>query len=66
MKKFPKELFVKIETDTNDDTSSWFLADDNIQEHASIGVTTKVAVYKLVEVRAVTGTVTYKTRKVVE
>jgi len=57
-KKFPKQLFVKIEMDKD---IQWFLAGESMDEMLTMNVKDKLAVYKLVEVREViTGVVSHK------
>lgn len=50
----PATIFVKIEEDDNAD---WLNAARDMMDHAEIGATTKVGVYKLVETRIVEGVV---------
>lgn len=66
MNKFPKEIFIKkvIENMGNDEEIAWYTAHENMEETTTVGTTETVGVYKLVEVRKVTGAVTYKSRKV--
>jgi hypothetical protein len=63
MTKFPKEMYIRHEHDKNPE-EGWWLADENLESGAEIGSTVTIGVYKLVEVRKVTGMVTYKTRKI--
>lgn len=53
-KKFPKELIVKIETDSNDRSCQWFLAGETVDEMVGMNSKERLAVYKLVELREVT------------
>ena len=51
-KKFPKEIYVHIESDERDETT-WLSASTALAEHAEMGETRKVAVYELVSVHDV-------------
>lgn len=59
-KRFPTEIFVKIDTDPTDKTLAWFVADDEMTGMVSVGRKEKIAVYKLVELREIAGVVTHK------
>ncbi len=50
-KKFPKVLYVAIESDGSG-AEEWFVADDSPEEHAVMNGERKVAVYELKEIRA--------------
>lgn len=52
-KKFPKEVFIKIETDPNDKACQWFLAGKTVDEMVGMNCKERLAVYKLVEIREV-------------
>lgn len=59
-KQFPKEMFVKIDADPTDKSLQWFLADDEMHGLVNMGGKEKIAVYKLVELREITGVVQHK------
>lgn len=61
---FPEEIFVKWESDRSDEESKWLLADERQEGFAILGDTQRIAVYKLVELRDVTGVI--ETTTVVE
>lgn len=48
-KKFPKNLFVKVEKDSNGPTE-YFIADADITGMVEMGTKTKIATYALVDV----------------
>lgn len=52
LKKFPKEIIVKIEANAQDKTA-WLLAGETVDEMLGMNSKEKLAVYKLVEVREV-------------
>lgn len=49
---FPKQLFVKIDSDKDNE---WFLADNNANGLVGMGDRVKIATYQLVEIRQATG-----------
>ncbi len=57
MKAFPKQIFVKIESDKN---SEWFLADADAAGLVGMGESVKVATYQLIEVRQAVGVAEFK------
>ena len=57
MKKFPKTLYVRIE---DEDVDLYFIAVEELAGLAEIGTKTRVGVYELKEVGAVTGAVEYR------
>ena len=63
MTDFPKEMFVKFESEETEPETGWWLCDDKLENYAQTGETVKIGVYKLVEVRKVTAEVVIKSRK---
>lgn len=53
-KKFPKKLFVKIDTDTD---TEYFVADEGIDGMVEVGQKVQIALYQLVEVNTAEGLV---------
>lgn len=57
---FPPKLYV---THTAEDGEEWFTACDTRAAHATIGETTKIAVYRLVEEGEVTAKPSYRSTR---
>lgn len=59
-KKFPKTLYVKMDSDPVDKALTWPLPAPHMHELVAMGQTEKIGVYKLTEVHEATGVVSRK------